>query len=131
MTRLFTLFLSLFSCLAFSQNHQLTVDFQDLPSDEGFLMIRILDKEEEVVKKDKVDVTGNSLSYTISLPAGEYAVQAYHDENSNGEIDKNMMGIPTEEYGFSNNVRGIMGPPDIEDQLVVLKADKKISIDLD
>lgn len=40
-----------------------------------------------------------------SLPAGDYAVACYHDVNGNGRIDKNLLGIPTEPYGFSNNAR--------------------------
>lgn len=36
------------------------------------------------------------------LPAGEYALVAYQDENGNGRLDKNFMGIPREPVGFSN-----------------------------
>jgi len=38
------------------------------------------------------------------LPAGDYAVTLYHDENNNGKFDSNMIGYPLEGYGFSNNV---------------------------
>ncbi|MFN7857940.1 MAG: DUF2141 domain-containing protein [Acidovorax sp.] len=37
------------------------------------------------------------------LPAGTYAVAVVHDENSNGRLDKNLLGLPTEGYGVSNN----------------------------
>lgn len=37
-----------------------------------------------------------------ALPAGTYAVIAFHDANSNAELDSNFMGMPTERYGFSN-----------------------------
>jgi len=39
------------------------------------------------------------------IPHGEYALAVFHDKNSNNELDKNWMGIPKEDYGFSNNVR--------------------------
>jgi outer membrane protein len=44
------------------------------------------------------------------IPAGEYALMVYYDENENLDIDKNFIGIPTEPLGFSNNYRP-KGPP--------------------
>jgi outer membrane protein len=50
-------------------------------------------------------------SYVLTdIPAGEYALMVYYDENDNLEIDKNFIGIPTEPLGFSNNYRP-KGPP--------------------
>ena len=37
------------------------------------------------------------------LPPGEYAVVVYRDANDNGRLDKNFIGIPREDLGFSNN----------------------------
>ena len=46
-----------------------------------------------------------------SLEYGEYAVRVFHDENKNEEIDTNLLGIPTEDYGYSNNASSWFGPP--------------------
>jgi uncharacterized protein (DUF2141 family) len=46
-----------------------------------------------------------------SLQYGEYAVRVFHDENKNEIIDTNILGIPTEDYGYSNNVSSWFGPP--------------------
>lgn len=46
------------------------------------------------------------------LPLGDYALKVIHDENSNGELDTRMFGIPKEAYGFSRDARGQFGPPD-------------------
>jgi uncharacterized protein (DUF2141 family) len=46
-----------------------------------------------------------------SLEYGYYAIKIFHDENNNGKIDLNFLGIPTEDYGYSNNVSGWFGPP--------------------
>lgn len=54
------------------------------------------------------------------LPPGEYALTAFHDENSSGEIDRNALGIPTEGYAFGNDAVGFMGPPKFEDTAVTL-----------
>ena len=40
-----------------------------------------------------------------------YAVSVFHDENSNGKLDTNFMGIPREGVGASNGARGHLGPP--------------------
>ena len=34
-----------------------------------------------------------------------------HDENMNGKLDTNWAGLPTEGYGFSNDVRGVLSAP--------------------
>ena len=57
------------------------------------------------------------------LPAGEYAVAAFHDANGDGELNANFVGMPTECYGFSNDARGFMGPPSFDDAAFSLGAD--------
>jgi len=42
---------------------------------------------------------------------GTYAVSVFHDENSNGKLDTNFMGMPREGVGASNNAKGHFGPP--------------------
>lgn len=49
-----------------------------------------------------------------SLKYGFYAIRVFHDENKNGKLDTNILGIPTEDYGFSNNARSWFGPPSWE-----------------
>ena len=46
-----------------------------------------------------------------SLEYGEYAVRVFHDENENEIVDTNFLGIPTEDYGYSNNASSWFGPP--------------------
>jgi uncharacterized protein (DUF2141 family) len=38
------------------------------------------------------------------LPKGEYAIVVHQDENNNGKLDVNLLGIPTEGYGYTNAV---------------------------
>jgi uncharacterized protein (DUF2141 family) len=45
------------------------------------------------------------------IPPGRYALAVVHDENMNGKLDTNRLGIPTEGYGFSNDVKGVFGAP--------------------
>jgi len=37
-----------------------------------------------------------------NIPPGTYALAVIHDENMNGKLDTNWLGLPTEGYGFSN-----------------------------
>jgi uncharacterized protein (DUF2141 family) len=47
----------------------------------------------------------------LDLPPGTYALAVIHDENMNGELDTDWLGIPTEGYGFSNDAKGVVGAP--------------------
>ena len=49
------------------------------------------------------------------IPPGTYALAVIHDENMNGKLDTNWLGIPTEGYGFSNDVKASLGPPSFAD----------------
>jgi uncharacterized protein (DUF2141 family) len=45
------------------------------------------------------------------IPPGTYALAVIHDENMNGKLDTNLLGIPTEGYGFSNDAKALLGAP--------------------
>jgi len=45
------------------------------------------------------------------IPPGTYAMAVIHDENMNGKLDANWLGIPLEGYGFSNDAKAAMGAP--------------------
>ena len=49
------------------------------------------------------------------LPKGRYAIAVMHDENSNGKVDTNFIGIPKEGVGASNDAKASMGPPKFDD----------------
>ena len=54
------------------------------------------------------------------LPPGRYAVNAFHDENGNGDLDTNVLGIPREGYGFANDPPTSFGPPEFEEAAVTV-----------
>ena len=47
-----------------------------------------------------------SHEFVIDLPEGIYAIALFVDANKNLKIDKNFLGIPKEQFGFSNNAMG-------------------------
>lgn len=64
------------------------------------------------------------------LAAGRYAIKAFADENGNEKLDANLVGLPTERYGFSNEARGRMGPPAFDAAAVTVDADSSIAFRL-
>jgi uncharacterized protein (DUF2141 family) len=47
----------------------------------------------------------------VDIPPGTYALAIIHDENMNGKLDTNWLGMPKEGYGFSNDAKAMLGPP--------------------
>ena len=57
-----------------------------------------------------------------NVPPGIWSAQAFHDEDMDGKIGTNLLGIPTEGLGFSNDVRFRFGPPRFADAAFQLAA---------
>jgi uncharacterized protein (DUF2141 family) len=90
-------------------------------------MLQFFDENEKILTQEKKEITDNKCLLTIkNLEPGKYAIRYYHDENMNGKMETNLVGKPTEGYGFSNNVTGKFGPPPFEKWLFEINGDKKI-----
>ncbi|MEM1214424.1 MAG: DUF2141 domain-containing protein [Bacteroidota bacterium] len=114
----------------FAQDSQITVTITGLET-KGQVLIGLYDSADDFLEDGKavagivLDVNSESVSHTFTLPHGSYAVTAYHDVNSNDELDTGLFGVPKEPYGFSKNVFGNFGPPDFEDVKITLAAGAK------
>lgn len=63
------------------------------------------------------------------LKRGVYAVAVSHDLNGNQRTDTNFLGMPTEDWGVSNNVRPSLRPPKFDEaQVGIGAADLEIQI---
>ena len=62
------------------------------------------------VASKALPASGPVVAVFENLPAGDYAVKAFHDVNGDGEMNANPFGMPTEPFAFSNNAVGNMGP---------------------
>ena len=96
----------------------LIVTVTGLKNDQGGVIISLFDSKESYDGKRQrytgatVRIENNKAQWKgENIPFGDYAIKAFHDEDSNGKIDTNFLGIPTESYGFSNNAKGLLGPP--------------------
>lgn len=121
----FTLLLSSFalSTLASSNSiaHELTLTIDKIKNTKGVMMIALHNSEagyatnKATFSSQKLAVTGETMTVNFGdVPAGNYAIKLFQDENENGALDTNLLGIPSEGYGFSNN-GGAMGQPDFKD----------------
>ena len=71
---------------------------------------------DKVISHSTGDIShGHAVCEFRNVATGRYAVSVFHDENSNGKMDTNFMGIPREGVGASNNAIGHLGPPKFED----------------
>lgn len=115
------LLISLFSLVIYAGDNQkkrLVVKINGLKNDQGTVKVALCNSPENY-KDDRspykaaiIEIQKNqAIAVFDNLPAGSYAIKAFHDENNNDDFDTNFLGIPKEDYGFSNNVRGLLGPP--------------------
>tara|TARA_B100001287_G_scaffold1958_1_gene1494 strand:+ start:45 stop:494 length:450 start_codon:yes stop_codon:yes gene_type:complete len=130
----------LFSNLIFSQEEttkfyitelrgdiSLEMEINNLESNKGPIYIRILDENENpvIVGTSPVINYSSEISFDSIFP-GKYAIQFFHDENENQKMDFNLIGIPKEKFGSSNDVKPILGPPKFKKMLFEIYQDKKI-----
>ncbi|MEN9997174.1 MAG: hypothetical protein RI922_164 [Bacteroidota bacterium] len=134
------LIVSLFAVLSSSfitpSTISLTVNVNGFSSSEGKAHIAIYRVSDEFpaakgqYKGQIVEINDKKIaSATFSdLPKATYAVAVFHDKNKNGVMDKNLVGVPTEKYGFSNNARETFSAPSFESASVKVEGQKTIWI---
>lgn len=128
MIRFFSTLLVCFSLGAHAQQITLSIEFEGMDNDDGKVLVAIKNQKGTDVQGAKVEIQNKKAIYTIRIPAGQYAISAFHDEDDNNKLNTNFMGIPNEKYGFSNNVRGTFGPPSLQDQLINMSRDTQVKI---
>ena len=107
----------------------LEIEITGLRNNTGRVMLQVFDRNEKVIAQEIGTIKDLTCSFTIrDLSPGKYAARFYHDENLNGEMETNLVGKPTEGYGFSNNVTGKFSMPPFEKWLFDVSEDKKISL---
>lgn len=96
------------------------LQIEGLDKVEGEVRIAMFNSEENYTKETVyavvIPVDSLFIEWSVEgLPFGDYAIAVYHDKNENGKLDANFLGIPKEDYGFSNNARGRFGPASWKD----------------
>lgn len=121
---------------ALSQTFIIKVVITGLHNDKGKLYLSLYSSEKGYPKESSSayrlsfsDIhSGKSTVLLAGIPQGTYAIACYHDENDNGKLDNNFLGIPKEGVGASNNARGSLGPPKFKDAKFQLASDTSLTI---
>lgn len=115
-------------------NNRLTVSVSGLKPLKGDLYISLHSRPEYFQVADsalmKKKITVNEETEIVvfdNVPQGKYAIAIYHDENLNGIMEVNEMGIPKEGYGFSTKNK-VMGKPKFEQAAFELSGDETIDV---
>ncbi len=98
-------------------------------SNNGLIRVLIFNKEDGFPEEPKkafralsLPISNFSSKVTLeNLPAGNYAISVFHDEDSDGQMKKNNFGFPLNSYGFSNNPTLYFGPPSFSKSAVQVK----------
>lgn len=57
---------------------------------------------------------GNVTAVFEGVPPGRYGVVVLQDLDGDGKLRRNLLGMPAEPFGFSNDALGVLGPPDFD-----------------
>ncbi len=115
----------------------LTINLTGVRASTGLVKVALLDSQAAwdgqaaPVNATGAPPEGDSATFHFAdLKAGTYAVAITHDENGNGKLDSNIVGMPTEGYGFSNNPQVMRKPTFEEARFEVGQDDLVIAVDL-
>lgn len=114
-----TFFIAVFASFSPPINQNLKVTITRLHNNNGMVLVSLFkdgvgypDSPEKAYGKERAYIVEKSATIIFkSVPPGSYSVAILHDENNNQRMDKNILGIPKEGYGFSNNAAAAFGPP--------------------
>lgn len=110
----------------------LMVEISGLKDAEGNVYIAVYDSDEtwlseETVMSRKVSIAdaldGELVRAELHLPLGEYALSAFYDEDGDGEMDTNFIGMPKEPLALSNNAAAKLIKPSYDDAVFTLGAE--------
>lgn len=99
--------------------NKLSLSITDLRNNKGHVLISVYkdgvgypEEVDKAVRRAKLTITNKIATVSFEgLTSGNYAIAILHDENDDGKMNTNFLGLPKEGYGFSNNVMGSFGPP--------------------
>ena len=128
---------ALFAAGAAAQAAELTVVLHDVRAQTGLIKVALVDSQAgwdgqaAPVQATGAPPSGGQATFVFQdLKPGAYAVMITHDENGNGQLDTNAMGMPLEGYGFSNNPQVMRKPTWDEARFQVTATGAAIDVDL-
>lgn len=120
-----------FSWYAFSQEKvvTITIEIYGLRSNKGNILLQLTDSIGNLVSKKSEKISNSKCILQFNeLRTDKFTIRYFHDENANGLLDTNWLGLPKEGYGFSNNAMAIFGSPSLKERLFEVRSDLKLSL---
>lgn len=114
------------------ETHRLTLTVKGIGSSQGNICVGIYNRAQDAFEMSNAHkgirkpAQRGEMTFVFELESGRYAVGVIHDANKNNTLDKNILGIPKESYGFSNGARR----PVFEDAAFHFRSDMNVSITL-
>ena len=116
--------------------HTLEVSISGIDSDKAKIFIALFSEAEgfpedsrKAFRTAKTQaLKGKTKVIFNDLPSGNYAIAVFHDENGDGKMNKNILGVPKEAYGFSNNVKNLLRAPYFKECAFAVPNAQKIEI---
>lgn len=124
-----------FLCGKVAAQQTLTVQIINVKNDKGQIALALYNSKKDFMKtryQGKATKATKGMVEIVfeNIPAGAYALGVIHDANGNNKLDTNILGIPKEGFGFSNNAMGAFGPPSFEKTKVEVSSNKSVSISM-
>jgi uncharacterized protein (DUF2141 family) len=119
-------------------SNRLTINVQGLKAAKGRVCYSLFSSSagfptssQQAIRAQCIPVGSSSSAIAFGdLNPGTYAVAVFHDMNSDGQLNKNRFGIPTEGFGFSKNPAIVSGPPKFSDAAIFVAGQSKTMINL-
>ena len=113
---------------SFQQTFTLNIEITELKNSNGKVLLELLDENKETLQGASGEIVDNKSVITIeNLSPGKYAFRYFHDENDNQKLDTNLIKMPKEGFGFSNDAKGKFGPPPFKKTIFELTKDTQMS----
>ena len=109
----------------------LIVEISGLKEASGNVYIAVYDSDstwlgDEMVLARKVSIAdaleGDLVRTELLLPLGDYALSVFYDQDGDGKLNTNFIGMPKEPIALSNNAVAKFGPPQYDDAVFSLGA---------
>lgn len=120
-------------------SQSLTIEFDNIRNSEGILIVTVyysediwledIDELEYIFPKE--NIVDGKMSVTINnMQQGQYGVAMMDDEDEDGEMRYNFLGMPREGYGFSRNFKVKLSKPRYEHCVLEFTNDTTININV-
>jgi len=125
--------LTLLGQIVLAQSFDITVQITGFESKRGNCIVTLFNNSQcfgandKGVSQVKKAITKAKTCTVVfkNMPKGNYAIIAFHDENTNRALNTNILGMPKEGVGSSNNHKG---KPSFDKSKFILQANKSVKI---